>query len=215
MIKNLIIAAHPDDEIIGCGGTINKLIKKGETVNIVFMAEGVTSRYEKKEIHSIKALKEIKIRENNANKANQVLGLKAKNIIFLKNSCCRMDSVPILEHSKSIEKYIKLFKPNRIFTHNPNDLNIDHRLTYQATMVATRPKKENSFLTEILCFEVLSSTNLNLNKPFKPNLFIDITSSINKKILALSKYQKETSKNSGRDKDKIRGHQTGRFFVPF
>ena len=53
MIKNLIIAAHPDDEIIGCGGTINKLIKKGETVNIVFMAEGVTSRYEKKEIHSI------------------------------------------------------------------------------------------------------------------------------------------------------------------
>ena len=204
MKKNLIIAAHPDDEVIGCGGTIARLIKEGEIVNIVFMAEGVTARYDRKEIHSDKALSEIEVRKKNALKANKILGVKAKDIIFLKNTSCRMDTVPLIEHSKSIEKYIKQFKPNRIFTHSPQDLNLDHRLTYQATMIAARPKKENNFLTDILCFEILSRSNLNLVDPFKPNFFINITKSINKKILALSKYQKEVSKNSGRDKKKIK-----------
>ena len=145
MIKNLIIAAHPDDEIIGCGGTIAKLINEGQKIFILFMAEGVTARFEKNQIDSIKAKKEILIREKNAISANKVLGVKKQHIIFSKNICCRMDAVPIIDHSKLIEKYIQKFKPYRIFTHSPLDLNVDHRLTFQAVMTATRPKKSNIF----------------------------------------------------------------------
>ena len=159
MNKNiLVVAAHPDDEVIGCGGTIARLIKEGEIVNIVFMAEGVTARYDRKEIHSDKALSEIEVRKKNALKANKILGVKAKDIIFLKNTSCRMDTVPLIEHSKSIEKYIKQFKPNRIFTHSPQDLNLDHRLTYQAVITAARPLKKSS-VKKILSFEVPSSTD--------------------------------------------------------
>ena len=145
----LIIAAHPDDEVIGCGGTIAKLINEGQKIFILFMAEGVTARFEKNQIDSIKAKKEILIREKNAISANKVLGVKKQHIIFSKNTCCRMDTVPLIDHTKLIEKYIQKFKPNRIFTHSPLDLNVDHRLTFQAVMTATRPKKSNIFLNEI------------------------------------------------------------------
>ena len=219
MIKNLIIAAHPDDEIIGCGGTIAKLINEGQKIFILFMAEGVTARFEKNQIDSIKAKKEILIREKNAISANKVLGVKKQHIIFSKNICCRMDAVPIIDHSKLIEKYIQKFKPYRIFTHSPLDLNVDHRLTFQAVMTATRPKKSNIFLKELLCFEILSSSNYNLTDPFKPNTFINISKFLNKKNLALSKYKKEVSKDSGRNKKKIttlasyRGTQCGADFA--
>ena len=82
MIKNLIIAAHPDDEVIGCGGTIAKLISEGQKIFILFMAEGVTARFEKNQIDSFKAKKEIFIREKNAISANKVLGVKKQHIIF-------------------------------------------------------------------------------------------------------------------------------------
>tara|TARA_B110000971_G_scaffold219473_1_gene260693 strand:+ start:833 stop:1528 length:696 start_codon:yes stop_codon:yes gene_type:complete len=202
-IKNLVIAAHPDDEVIGCGGTIRKLIQKGEEVFILFLAEGVTARYNLDQIKSKKAKDEIILREKNALKANSVLGIKKNKIIFLKNICCRMDEVSLIEHTKVIEKYINLIKPNRIITHNGTDLNTDHKTTFKACMVATRPKNINKFLSEIWCFEILSSTNHNLVELFKPNLFVNITDQIQSKTLALSKYQKEVSKDSGRDKDSI------------
>lgn len=217
--NNLIIAAHPDDEIIGCGGTIKKLIKQKENVFILFLAEGVTARYEYKNIGSLKANMEIEERKKNALKANSYLGVNKKNIFFLNNFCCRMDGVPLIELTKVIEKYISKVKPYRIFTHVYNDLNIDHKLTFEAVTIATRPKKINSFLKEILCFEILSSTNYNYIDPFKPNLFIDISNHIKAKISALSKYKKEVSISSGRDKQKIktlaqyRGIQSGVSFA--
>ena len=144
--KILLIGAHYDDLELGCGGTIAKLINEGQKIFILFMAEGVTARFEKNQIESSKAKKDILIREKNAISANKVLGVKKQHIIFSKNTCCRMDTVPLIDHTKLIEKYIQKFKPNRIFTHSPLDLNVDHRLTFQAVMTATRPKKSNIFL---------------------------------------------------------------------
>ena len=213
--KVLIIAAHPDDELIGCGGTINKLLKNGSKIKILFLAEGVTARYSDKEINSPKALKEISERENNSLKALQHLGVSKKNIHFNRYPCCRMETIPIITFSKIIEKYIEKFKPNILFTHSADDLNIDHQITYKATMIATRPKKFNESITEILCYEILSSSNLNLQKPFQPNYFIKITNEMKKKLSGLKFYQKEVSNKSGRSLDQIktlasyRGVQSG------
>ena len=126
-----------------------------------------------------------------------------------------MDTIPIITFSKLIEKHIIEFKPDTIFTHSKNDLNIDHKITHDATLIATRPKKFNNTLKEILCFEILSSSNLNLEYPFNPNFFIDITNEINKKLSGLKYYQKEVSKESGRTLDQLttlaeyRGTQSG------
>jgi LmbE family N-acetylglucosaminyl deacetylase len=202
--KIMIIAAHPDDELIGCGGTIKKFLKKGHDVKILFLAEGVTARFSEKDINSNKALKEISEREKNSNKALSHIGIIKKNITFYRYPCCRMDTIPIITFSKIIEKHIAQFKPELIFTHSLHDLNVDHQITHKATLIATRPKKLNQFVKEILCFEILSSSNLNFEKQFVPNYFINITNELKNKLSSLKFYQKEVSSESGRALNQIK-----------
>ena len=113
-----------------------------------------------------------------------------------------MDTIPIITFSKLIEKHIIEFKPDTIFTHSKNDLNIDHKITHDATLIATRPKKFNNTLKEILCFEILSSSNLNLEYPFNPNFFIDITNEI-KKVIWFKILSKRSFKGIGRTLDQL------------
>ena len=164
--KILIVAAHPDDEILGCGGTISKL-KNDNDIQVIFMTNGVSAR-------GINNLIEIKKRRKSC--LNLFKYLNINKPIFFNFPDNRMDSVPLLKIIKKIEAIIKKYEPETIFTHFANCLNIDHRITFEAVVTACRPINKLS-VKKILSFEVLSSTDWALfkDKNFHPNYYIDIT----------------------------------------
>lgn len=179
--KILIIAAHPDDEILGCGGTISKL-NKDNKINFIFMTNGVSSRGNNK--------KKIKKRKNACERLfKKMLFSKPFFFDFPDNS---MDKIPLLKIIKALEKKIKYYKPDTIFTHFSNCLNIDHRITFEAVITACRPIN-NLSVKKILSFEVPSSTDWALfkDKNFQPNYFIDISKHLTKKIELLKFYKDE------------------------
>lgn len=186
----LIVAAHPDDEVLGCGGAIAKFRKNGDDVRVIFLAEGVTSRYQTDEIMAPHVQQKSKFRNENAIKALEILSVPSEQIFVEERPCCRLDQVPMLDLVKQIEGHIDQWKPAKLFTHAPYDTNIDHRLTYMAVLAAARPK-QNSQLRSIYSFEVLSSTEWNPLQPFIPNMFVDVSSVLDKKIEALVAYGDE------------------------
>jgi len=190
MKKILIIAAHPDDEILGCGGLIKKNIKKKNKVRIIFLAEGITSRYSKDELKHPKVIKKSAQRNNNAILALNSLGVKKSDIFLSSNPCCRLDDFNQLEIVKIIEKHIKDFRPNEIFTHWHSDTNIDHRIVYQATITASRPVYKFK-INLIASYEILSSTEWNFKESFNPNYFEDISDFLDDKIRAIKFYKNE------------------------
>ena len=136
----LIVGAHQDDEVLGCGGLIVKLIKKGAKIKLVTLADGVSSRFKSNSIKNIKLHTAIKKRTTEAKRALQFLGIN--DYYFGKFSDNKMDELPLLDIIKVIEKQIDEFKPNVILTHNQFDTNIDHQISYKAVEVATRPTKK-------------------------------------------------------------------------
>ncbi len=193
MNNNLIIAAHPDDELLGCGGLISKKIKNKENIRILFLAEGVTSRYNKDLINSKEILAKSKRRNKNAINALTNLGVKKNQIFLSEQPCCRLDGINQLEIVKIIEEHINNFRPNEIYTHWHSDANIDHRIAYQATITATRPVYKFK-INLIASYEVLSSTEWNFKKSFNPNYFVDISKNINEKIKSIKMYKDEIRK---------------------
>lgn len=181
--KALIIAAHPDDEILGCGGTIAKLVSMGSEVKVLFMSNGVSSR-----LTNVKS--SIKTRKNAAKKSSKFLG--CLNPIFYDFPDNKMDTVPLLNIIRKIEKVINNFKPDTIFTHYNLDLNIDHQITSKATTVAARPQNSCP-VKNVFFFEILSSTEWSINTLPKsdPNFIVNIEKFINKKKKCLSFYRNE------------------------
>ena len=182
--KILIVAAHPDDEILGCGGTMIKL-KNTSDINVVFMTDGISARG----VNDIKK----KLRRKKCDDLFKYL--KLKKPIFFDFPDNKMDEVPLLKIVKKLETLIQKIKPKTIFTHYSDCLNIDHKITSQAVMTACRPLKDNS-VKKILSFEILSSTEWAKfkNKGFEPNYFVDISGQFKKKIIAMKFYQKELRK---------------------
>ena len=181
--KILVVAAHADDEVLGCGGTIARHVAEGDEVHVVFMADGVTSR-------SIYEPKQLKHRNQARDNALRILGVAGCHAFDFPDN--RMDSIPLLDLVRTLEPIIREFEPASVFTHHFGDLNVDHRVTHQAVITACRPVP-NSSVREILGFEVLSSTewatpNANL---FLPNLFVDITKYISIKAEAAEAYDLE------------------------
>lgn len=184
--KILIIASHPDDEILGCGATIARLVNEGYEAYTLILGEGVTSRDEKR--NRDKRETEIQKLKQDILKANKLIGVK--NIFTFDFPDNRFDSIPLLDIIKKIEEIKNKIKPDIIFTHFKNDLNIDHKKTYEATLTATRPMKNETVKT-IYSFEVLSSTEWNYPTTFSPNVFFDITKTIDKKIKSMKCYENE------------------------
>ncbi len=185
--KVLILAAHPDDEVLGCGGTIYNLTSQKIAVNICFFSNGVSSRPNFKK-------NEILLRKKAAQNVGKLL--KISSLTFNDFPDNSFDKVNILEITKIIEKKIKIFKPDTIFTHFGNDLNIDHQKISQATLAATRPQK-NQIVKKVFFYEVPSSTEWNFSKNkklFNPNWFVDISGSLKIKIEALKIYGSEMRK---------------------
>ena len=184
--KILVIAAHPDDEVLGCGGAIAKkvFVEKAE-VNCLILSKGVESR------ENIKNKKDkLKINLNAAKSANKILGVKNLEILDFPDN--KLDSVSRIKIIKEIEKRIKKFNPTTIYTHFYGDLNVDHQVIALSVLTACRPVKKNN-IEKIYAFEVLSSTDYTygINKSFVPNHYECIDKSIKIKMKALKKYHHE------------------------
>ena len=177
----LVIAAHPDDEILGCGGTISKL-KNENFIEVLFMTNGVSSRGNNK--------KQILRRRKACLNLFKHLSLPIpKNFNFPDNA---MDKIPLLKIVKKIEQKIKDYRPDTIITHYSHCLNIDHKITYEAVITACRPLIGLS-VKKILSFEIPSSTDWALykGKNFQPNYFIDISEHLKNKINLIKFYKEE------------------------
>ena len=182
----LIVAAHPDDEVLGCFGTVARLIDEGYEAFTLILGEGKTSRDDSRKIEDKK--NEIMLLQNEILQANKTIGIKE---VFIENfPDNRFDSVDLLDIVKVIEKLKNDIKPEIVFTHYEKDLNIDHRITCQAVLTATRPMVDESVKT-IYSFEILSSTEWNYPLSFAPDTYFDITDTIDLKITAMQKYRSE------------------------
>ena len=188
----LVIAAHPDDEVLGCGGSIAKWSRAGYKVYVLIMAEGVTSR-DKTRIRDIRKNKLFQLKES-AQKAGNILGVKSVTLLDFPDN--RMDSLELLDIIKEIESVVYKLKPEVVVSHHSGDLNIDHRIVHESVMTACRPQPGHP-VKRILSFEVASSTEWQSqahSTPFLPNWFEDISGTLDVKIKALKAYHSEMRK---------------------
>ncbi|WP_018969630.1 PIG-L deacetylase family protein [Rubritalea marina] len=187
MSKNiLVVAAHADDEILGCGGTMAKHADAGDDVAVIFLTNGVGSRGAGEEDSQ-----NVELRDCSAQKALGIVGARSLTRLELPDNA--MDSVSRLEIIQALEPYIKSFQPETIYTHHGGDLNIDHRRVLEAVLTACRPQP-GSFLSQIYSFEVASSTawqGSSLSSAFSPNHYIDISQQLDRKLTALEAYSEE------------------------
>lgn len=187
-MKALVVSAHPDDEVLGCGGTISRLAHDGHDVYITILGEGITSRYQQREDADADLIEALHSRSR---QVAEMLG--AKDLFLYNLPDNRFDTVPLLDVVKIIEDLIGELEPDVIYTHHNGDLNIDHVITHRAVLTATRPMTHYP-VREIYAFEVLSSTEWAFQcfKPaFRPNVFMDISDTLEIKIQALALYESE------------------------
>lgn len=181
----LVVAAHPDDEVLGCGGTIARHADEGDIVHVLFLADGVSARGEA----SAKAARAG--REKEAHSAAAVLGVKRVDFLGLPDN--RLDGLDLLDIVQSVERVVREFRPSVIYTHHGGDLNVDHRIAHQAVLTACRPQPGEPVF-RILCFETLSSTEWGgpaIGPAFHPTWFVSIEAQLTRKIDALRKYSEE------------------------
>jgi LmbE family N-acetylglucosaminyl deacetylase len=178
----LIVAAHPDDELLGIGGTAAGHVKRGDCVRSVIVCEGVSVRY------GPEREKEV---EEQGQRAAKILGVDRLDL--LNNPDQRLDTLPISELAGQIESIVQEFKPAIVYTHFNGDLNRDHRLVAEAVLIACRPYAA-PFVRELLMFETPSSTEWGLHPVmpnFEPTVFVGITDVLELKIEAFSSYMAE------------------------
>ncbi len=185
--KILVVVAHPDDEILGLGGTINKLVNNyGCEIKVIILGEGITSRgNDRKNNHK----KDLEIHKSNIEKAKSFLGYQHLEYYDLPDN--RFDTIPLLEIIKIIESEKLKFKPSIVFTHHGGDLNIDHQKTFEAVITSFRPIK-GEIVNTIITFETLSSSEWipsNDKRKFNPNLFVSLDeNNIKSKINSMESY---------------------------
>lgn len=180
--RSLFIVAHPDDEALGCGGTMARLAAKGHEVHIIFLADGETSRGE---------ISDVAKRNSAADQAALVLGAQLPVSLGLPDN--KLDSIPLLDIIQKLEPVIAKIQPDIIYTHHGGDLNIDHRITHQAVLTASRPQPSSN-VRAIYGFETVSSTEWASPETapgFRPVRFVDITSQLECKLAALKCYENE------------------------
>jgi LmbE family N-acetylglucosaminyl deacetylase len=189
--KILVVVAHPDDELLGLGATIHKLVHQQKaTVRCVILGEGITSRSEKRD--KARWEEELKTHRRNIHAAQKAIGYESVGIYDFPDN--RFDSVDLLDLIKVVEKEKQEFQPEVIFTHHGGDLNIDHQRTFEAVITACRPMKDEVVKT-IITFETPSGTEWQAStdpRPFRPNLFVEIRKdNLEAKIRGMESYEYE------------------------
>lgn len=183
----LVVAAHPDDEVLGCGATIAKHSGAQSRVWTIVLGQGITSRKNQTGDQQKEALAQLK---ESAMQASRVLGVE--KLILKDFPDNKFDSVPMLDIVQAVEEVVEEFKPKIIYSHNPTDVNVDHRLTIEAVEAAVRPATK-PYIEKVLSFEIPSSTEWNFTRePFRPNIFVEVTEEqLAMKIKALEAYEQE------------------------
>ena len=184
--KVLVIVAHPDDELLGLGGTIQKLKFQFDClIRVVILSEGITSRGNEID----KNLKKLEIHKKNIEEAKKIIGYDQLKLYDLPDN--KFDTIPLLTIIKIIETEKSEFDPDMIFTHHLGDVNIDHQITFNSVITAFRPQPNEKFKA-ILTFETLSGTEWippNDNRKFNPNIFVELNEKqIRNKIKAMECY---------------------------
>lgn len=180
MMKNnnvLVISAHPDDEILGLGGTLRKHIERGDKVRVVIFCEAETMRYKGKNVQ----LK--KMAEN----AGKVIGFNSINFLDFPDQ--HLDKFSIVDIIKPIEEIVANLKPKIVYTHFYGDINKDHKILAEASIVALRPFK--NLVENLISYETPSSTEWQIPYSFSPNYFVDITNTLDIKLKAIKFYKSE------------------------
>lgn len=178
----LVCAAHPDDEALGCSGTLARHVAQGDRVHVLFMTDGVGARQAAADGGGE--------RSGAARQAQAILGVESLQSFDFPDN--QMDSVPLLNVTRAIESVLQALRPDLVYTHHPGDLNVDHQVTHRALVTACRPQP-GFCVREICAFEVPSSTEWQTPGvlPFTPNLFVDISGFVESKRQALAAYQLE------------------------
>ncbi len=185
----LVVAAHPDDEVLGCGGAIARHADAGDVVHILILAEGATARSNKRDAEAQRD--EIEALRDDARQASRILGAQPPKFAGLPDN--RLDSLDLLDIVKIVEAAVEELQPTTVYTHHGGDLNLDHRICHHATMIACRPMP-NATWAGIFEFETVSSTewaSSSTDKPFVPMRFVDISRQIDRKLEALRAYGSE------------------------
>jgi len=179
----LVVAAHPDDEVLGCGGVVARHVGAGDTVNILLLAEGAIAREPANEPGAVAALQEA------AAAAAHTLGASEPRFCGFPDN--RLDSLPLLDVIKAIEDVVAEVAPKIVYTHPANDLNVDHRIVHQAAITACRPLP-GSPVQAVYAFETVSSTEWQATgEAFRPQRWIDIEPFLELKLRALDAYTVE------------------------
>jgi LmbE family N-acetylglucosaminyl deacetylase len=183
-----VVAAHPDDEVLGCGATVARLTAEGHEAVFLILGEGATSRYADRESASPGEVNRL---EQDARTAAGLVGVT--DVRFGGFPDNRFDSVPLLECVKTVEALIDEWAPSAVYTHHPGDLNIDHLVVFRAVMAATRPQAGQP-VRDVYAFEVASSTEWafgRLEPVFRPSVFVDVSGTLERKIAAMESYGSE------------------------
>lgn len=173
----LLIAAHPDDEILGVGGTVRRHVLTGDIVHALVICEGTSMRHQDQEIPQ----------EEQGRKAATILGVSSFEILNFPDQ--HLDTLSLVDIVTPIEEGVRRLQPQIVYTHSPSDLNRDHRLVFEAMMVACRPVE--SYIEAIRSFETSSATEWSLPLSFSPNYFVDISTTLEDKLRAFACYESE------------------------
>lgn len=175
----LCIVAHGDDEVLGVGGTLLKHTKNGDNVSIMIIGDGVGSR------HNFKCDDYLKDKTDRVKMSTKAANFIKAQVYFEDFADNAFDRYTLLSITKRIETVLDIIKPNIIYTHNHSDLNIDHKLTFEATITACRPVLD--YIKEIYAFETVSSTEWQAPQmqQFKPQVFVELSNEIMSKKLEL------------------------------
>lgn len=190
MKRVLVVAAHPDDELLGEGGTIRKLSNQGICCRAVILGEGITSRADSREEADIKQLDLLK---RDAEKAARIVGYASIDFCALPDN--RLDELALLDIIKRVSGYIEKYRPDTVFTHHHGDLNIDHRIVCEAVLTACRPVGDYT-VERIYAFETPSSTewNYTYGEPFVPSVYFDVSETLEAKIKGMECYKSESAR---------------------
>lgn len=184
----LVIAAHPDDEVLGCGGTLARLTATGAEAVVLILANGLTSR---PDFDPVRDADLLRTHHERARRAGRQLGARDVRLGGFPDQ--KMDTVPLLEITQAIERVIAEVRPDTVFTQHGGDLNQDHVITFRATLTATRPMP-GCPVRRVYAYEVGSSTEWSFQQfepRFQPQVFFDISAHLETKIAALAVYESE------------------------
>lgn len=173
----LAVSAHPDDEVLGAGGTLAKHAAEGDSVHLLFITDGASAQYEDEAM--------VEDREQAGRRCADRLG--AESVHFNGFPNIQLDAIPHIETNVVIEEQISELEPDIVYTHTPSDVNVDHRAVFESTLVAARP---HSGVERILAYEVPSATEWH-PEPFAPNVYVDIAEYLDTKVEAFLEYDAE------------------------